>query len=180
MQTVGPKYRQKRESWKWTREDEQRLMQMKEQGLHLMEIATALGRSYASVRSKAFQLDPTSRERWSNRDLAALIRMWLDGLPPSEMAARINRTAHSVKAQCMRLGLTAELRARYVSPVTPEGNRLVRLSDACRRYGVSLEMAEAAIARLQIPVRTVHSRWYVEEASVEEIMKTARNLIRKH
>lgn len=95
---------------RWTREENDRLLEMFKAGAARGEMAKTFGVSERSVGSKLRQwglVEPRECEyrRWKLRDENILSALWVAGRTQEEIAKIIGRSRHSVASKISALGL---------------------------------------------------------------------------
>jgi hypothetical protein len=103
-----PGERCRRRQWKMSQEEQ--LRRLCAAGMCIEDIATALGRTFQSVKKRAWKLRLIQKAKrpdthWSAEQLATLERLWAAGEKVSAIAAVLGRTEDGVKGKVCRAGL---------------------------------------------------------------------------
>jgi hypothetical protein len=94
----------------WTRKEELALVQMVGDGSTLATVAAALGRTYPSVRKRAWELGTYSRRLREGRATTVFLAHYRAGLSDPEIAARAGLTVNGVWRKRRRLRLPPNVR----------------------------------------------------------------------
>lgn len=101
----------------WTREEEEKLKELNEQGLKSFEIAEKLGRTPSSIRAHYAQMKERSqasetetirvrRKKWTSQDDAHLKDLYSQDLPVVDIASKLGRSKTAIHHRLKKLGIS--------------------------------------------------------------------------
>lgn len=113
---------------RWTKDEDCHLVELWSDGRSVEEITRELGRSFASVKTRASHRGclfdgPVDRTRWTPELDHRLVELWEMGKSYAEIGAVLGRTESSIQSRASRLNCGNRERPRRVSGLTADGKR---------------------------------------------------------
>lgn len=87
---------------RWTAKEDEKLIQLRDQGFTNQEIALRLKRTEAAVKLRASALKPKNR-RWTREEVEIALNLRGEGKPTKYIAKVLDRTINAIRAKLREL-----------------------------------------------------------------------------